>query len=254
MQPFYFWLGGGHPAVDFVNTLDERLSPSPEERLSSYETLVELTRQSHLIDEHEAEALVQHKGTSSGDSVLAAALLLREALHSTLRALIAHEAPNQTDVALIEAETRRATSARRLAPAEMSLRWLWQKPDAPERPLWELALTSENLLTSEDVRRARMCADDDCGVMFVDYSRAGARRWCSMASCGNRHKARQFRSTHKQSVVGLYFNSGEQTIRLHTTRSRELLGPPLPVQFRIPPAFWNTSMLPRVADFLPLAS
>ncbi|MEU8383590.1 CGNR zinc finger domain-containing protein [Streptosporangium sp. NPDC048865] len=39
--------------------------------------------------------------------------------------------------------------------------------------------------------RLRPCANDDCRLFLVDRSRAGTRRWCSMAACGNRLKARR---------------------------------------------------------------
>ena len=37
----------------------------------------------------------------------------------------------------------------------------------------------------------RRCANPECGWLFLDDSRAGKRRWCSMSSCGNRAKARR---------------------------------------------------------------
>lgn len=38
--------------------------------------------------------------------------------------------------------------------------------------------------------RIRICAADDCGLLFVDTSRPGRRRWCSMQWCGDRQKKR----------------------------------------------------------------
>ena len=48
-----------------------------------------------------------------------------------------------------------------------------------------------DLLTGGRLDRVRRCANPDCGWLFVDDSRAGKRRWCSMSSCGNRAKARR---------------------------------------------------------------
>ncbi|MCI0385954.1 ABATE domain-containing protein [Streptomyces sp. CNQ085] len=42
--------------------------------------------------------------------------------------------------------------------------------------------------------RIRECASDDCRLVFVDTSRPGRRRWCSMERCGNRHKVRALRT------------------------------------------------------------
>ena len=37
--------------------------------------------------------------------------------------------------------------------------------------------------------RVRICGSDTCSARFYDRSPAGARRWCSMAVCGNQNKA-----------------------------------------------------------------
>jgi predicted RNA-binding Zn ribbon-like protein len=42
--------------------------------------------------------------------------------------------------------------------------------------------------------RIRVCAAENCGLLLVDTSRPGRRRWCSMELCGNRAKVRTHRS------------------------------------------------------------
>lgn len=42
--------------------------------------------------------------------------------------------------------------------------------------------------------RVRECEAGDCRLLFVDTSRPGKRRWCSMGRCGNRHKVRASRA------------------------------------------------------------
>ncbi|MGC7099066.1 CGNR zinc finger domain-containing protein [Amycolatopsis lurida] len=39
--------------------------------------------------------------------------------------------------------------------------------------------------------RLRPCANDECRLFLLDRSRANRARWCSMAVCGNRAKARR---------------------------------------------------------------
>ena len=48
-----------------------------------------------------------------------------------------------------------------------------------------------DLLAGPRLDKVRRCANPDCGWLFLDDSRAGKRRWCSMSSCGNRAKARR---------------------------------------------------------------
>ena len=44
------------------------------------------------------------------------------------------------------------------------------------------------------VGRIRVCAAENCGLLLVDTSKSGSRRWCSMELCGNRAKVRAHRS------------------------------------------------------------
>jgi predicted RNA-binding Zn ribbon-like protein len=73
-------------------------------------------------------------------------------------------------------------------------------PDGPECELrvdderWRLPwLAAHNLLEllRDRPNRIRNCANDDCVLWFYDDSRGGRRQWCSMATCGNRAKARR---------------------------------------------------------------
>ena len=47
--------------------------------------------------------------------------------------------------------------------------------------------------------RLKLCGDPSCRWAFYDHSRNHSSRWCDMASCGNRQKARRFRSRTKQA-------------------------------------------------------
>jgi predicted RNA-binding Zn ribbon-like protein len=51
-----------------------------------------------------------------------------------------------------------------------------------------------NELAGGRPERVRICANDSCRWVFYDASRAGRRRWCDMASCGNRAKAARHRA------------------------------------------------------------
>ncbi|MDH6113853.1 putative RNA-binding Zn ribbon-like protein [Kitasatospora sp. MAP12-15] len=71
-------------------------------------------------------------------------------------------------------------------------------PDGPQHraeadaadwlPAW-IAADDYLRLLAESPDRIRSCAHPDCVLHFYDTSKNGTRRWCSMASCGNRAKA-----------------------------------------------------------------
>jgi predicted RNA-binding Zn ribbon-like protein len=75
-----------------------------------------------------------------------------------------------------------------------------------------IAWSAADLMTGARAQRVRQCEDNKgCGWLFLDESRAGTRRWCSMGDCGNRAKARRHYlrkqletagSGHEENVFG----------------------------------------------------
>ncbi|HEY3015336.1 MAG TPA: CGNR zinc finger domain-containing protein, partial [Nocardioides sp.] len=60
-----------------------------------------------------------------------------------------------------------------------------------------IARDAVDLFGSRAAARIRVCASHDCGLVFVDTSRPGARRWCSMERCGNRAKLHALRQRRR---------------------------------------------------------
>lgn len=52
-------------------------------------------------------------------------------------------------------------------------------------------------MADEDWSRLKLCSSPTCRWAFFDRSRNHSSRWCTMASCGNRQKARRFRQRAK---------------------------------------------------------
>jgi predicted RNA-binding Zn ribbon-like protein len=86
---------------------------------------------------------------------------------------------------LVNAAAKRPAPAPALA-ADGQLRWHAEEPIAATLSL--VARDTLDLAFSPLLARLRQCAGTDCGAMFVDTSRPGHRRWCSMNTCGNRAK------------------------------------------------------------------
>jgi predicted RNA-binding Zn ribbon-like protein len=53
-------------------------------------------------------------------------------------------------------------------------------------------------LNSTPTDRVRKCEHEECRLYFVDTSKSGKRRWCSMELCGNRQKAAEFYARKKK--------------------------------------------------------
>ena len=76
----------------------------------------------------------------------------------------------------------------------------WNLSVAPERELAVRAVLAWDAIARQHPGRLRPCANDKCRLFLVDHSKAGTARWCSMAACGNRMKARRHyqRGRHTQ--------------------------------------------------------
>ncbi|GGL12718.1 hypothetical protein Sme01_69070 [Sphaerisporangium melleum] len=69
------------------------------------------------------------------------------------------------------------------------VRWSLEAP--PGRELAVRAVLTWAHLAEHNPGRLRPCANDECLLFLIDHSKAGTARWCSMAVCGNRMKARR---------------------------------------------------------------
>jgi predicted RNA-binding Zn ribbon-like protein len=189
---------GGHPALDLVNTLDERPFATPIENLAAYRDLVRFAELAKLIAPSLAARLRRLQGPAC-EGVMRRARALREHLHDALVAACAGRPLPRRDLDAITAAIRAAHAARALgAAASRTLANAdWSTPEAPDTPLHACALAAERLLVEVDRSRIRKCAADDCGVFYVDTSKAHRRQWCSMRNCGNRAKQRRWRETAK---------------------------------------------------------
>jgi len=70
----------------------------------------------------------------------------------------------------------------------------WRSPESLLLPIGE-ALA--RFVSTEDFAQVKACEGQACTLMFVDHTRGRARRWCSMAACGNRAKQVAYRNRLK---------------------------------------------------------
>jgi predicted RNA-binding Zn ribbon-like protein len=68
----------------------------------------------------------------------------------------------------------------------------WTLSVPPERELAVRAVLAWDALARHSPGRLRPCANGECRLFLIDHSKANAARWCSMAVCGNRMKARRY--------------------------------------------------------------
>lgn len=193
-EPRFRYLGGD-PAIDFVNTVDWEAGVAIEsERLHDYGGLLAWAEGAGLT----APAIRKSLGRRARErpaeaaAVVRDALALRALLEAVFRATTRGERVAPERLAELNRLVRAAAARRELRGAGAPLGWvLAGEGETLASPLWRVTLAAAELLASEEMERLKACAGPRCGWMYVDRSRNGLRRWCSMDECGNRAKARR---------------------------------------------------------------
>ena len=182
---------GGHPALDLTNTAGGATRARDVERLRSYDDLVGWSVAAGVIDDAEAAALAALAAAGPEDAARALAEVRahREALHRWLAAAVTGAEADDADRVRVADDVAEAHRRARPAPDPVhGPAWLVTLDDAGlALPGRRLALATAALLAGEDRRRVGLCGR--CSWLFLDPSPSGRRRWCSMATCGNRAKA-----------------------------------------------------------------
>jgi predicted RNA-binding Zn ribbon-like protein len=129
------------------------------------------------------------------DANLAEAKRLREAIWRCADARVEGRPPPRGEVGGINRAAAGPPPAPRIDGTD---RRAWATPVTPSQALSAVARDAVDLFGGALARRIRRCAGERCTLVFVDTSRAGRRRWCSMDRCGNRAKVRAFRTRQQQ--------------------------------------------------------
>ena len=215
MPQTLFDLCGGHPALDFVNSLDNRFrADGPNEMLVTYDDLLRFLEETSLLSRERVRALNKAVSPAAAKRALESAYELRETAAAVFYGSLEEERPRQEDLRLLEQHFLNASRQRELqwqpgtgagartgadaeahTPTRVPFAWHWGRHENDaDLPVWILALSVSEVLLSPDMERVRTCAVDTCRWLFLDTSKNHTRRWCNMKVCGNRMKARRFQA------------------------------------------------------------
>jgi len=188
---------GGRLAVDFANLGSVFSGGIP--RPLTWTALVMFLEAADVVSPERGAKLLSIPQTDAdaAEALLAVARRLQSALRTGFAAVVAgnrvtHESVESIndilkiteghDELVLEGPNCRLEFVAR----EDSLEWL----------LAAIARSAAEILAAGRSARLRSCANPACGLFFCDVSRTHRRRWCSMATCGNRHKVAAFARRH----------------------------------------------------------
>ncbi len=76
--------------------------------------------------------------------------------------------------------------------------WTLDRPEG--RSAAAAAVLAWDALRVSGPGRLRPCANEECRLFLIDHSKPNSARWCSMAVCGNRMKARRHYQRSRQEA------------------------------------------------------
>jgi predicted RNA-binding Zn ribbon-like protein len=123
---------------------------------------------------------------------------LRALLRRIVETIESGGEPSPRDLGQLNRVLGAVTVSRRLVAAGRALDvqlvparrdWAWVRSD--------IAASFADLLAHGEAARFKVCDNRDCRFAFYDASKNRSRRWCAQATCGNRHKVRQFRARQR---------------------------------------------------------
>jgi len=197
---------GDHPALDFLNSVATPVR-DPVELLTGGPVYLSWLERAGLIDAADRAEIERRFSPAELDAAVAQAVDLREWLRPVVAAWAADVGPEVDGPAVgrtvLTGEVRDHLNAILAADRRFPRIGIDDdgRPVVAERRSWRTpaqllvppAEAAAQLLTSGDRELVRPCEGEACTLWFYDRTRSHRRRWCSMATCGNRAKARNHR-------------------------------------------------------------
>lgn len=178
----------------YANTLSWRGSATPVEELRDFAALLGWIERSARVGAGGAREIKNwaRRHRREAATVFAEAIALREVIFRIFAAFAVSEPVRDRDFLALKSALAAAPARSELARLHGGYAWRIEHPrpsvsDLLIAVLWSAA----DLMLDARKRRIRQCASEKCLWLFIDESKSGTRRWCDMASCGNRAKSRR---------------------------------------------------------------
>ena len=194
-RPPRFELMGGPVCLDFVNTLDERVTGQPKELLKSYIDLARFAEDTGILNDLQVDRLLtrSQQNQEEAERALRLAIEMREAMYAVFWAIVKRKPVPGAALHVLNQFIQTAAQHVSLVPARGHMEWQFDSVRTDfEMPLWPIARSAGELLSSDQLAYVQACASKSCEWLFLDESKNHRRRWCDMTKCGNRAKVKRF--------------------------------------------------------------
>jgi predicted RNA-binding Zn ribbon-like protein len=190
-------LVGGRLCLDFINTTNWHENNPVDDRLIEFSSILIWGARVGLI-KLASNVIGIQEGKKAEGGVDPRVMRIKEFRYHLRKMLIGGETLDDDAVAVLNESMNPSrnqiltceNNTMVLALHETDLSWI----------LTPLAYSAVEILISPSRERVKMCPGNGCGWLFLDMSPNNRRRWCSMAACGNKHKAKKFYRNRKRNL------------------------------------------------------
>lgn len=191
---------GGTLCLDFVNTVHDRKKKPVPDYLHHIIDLVAWAGKIGLVDK-KSETLLNRSipgNLKKSDQFFTYALSLRELLYDMFFTISQGNATRNADLEKFNAYIADHFSFINLKAKQGEYRAGWNLPnDSLQRITAPVVKDAYELLLGNRLDRVKECSN--CGWLFLDTTKNGKRRWCSMKSCGSNIKALEWYYRQKET-------------------------------------------------------
>jgi predicted RNA-binding Zn ribbon-like protein len=183
---------GGTLCLDFVNTVEPRNAAEQIDLLQERDDVLRWGAVAGILERPaRRKARASQLSEAEAAEELARARALREAVYAAGSAAAHGGRPGSRALAAIQAAFAQAMARSELTDLDGEYGWR-SSADGVDLVLDAVAKDAVDLLLSPSRTRIKECGG--CGWLFVDATKSGTRRWCSMAVCGTRAKVGRHRA------------------------------------------------------------
>jgi len=195
-------LDGGVPCLDFVNTIPDRVDGTNRDNLKTFDDLLYWARKAGILTSASFSALEHARDANErkAKSFFSEAIVLRSLIYDIFKPISQQQKVKSADLDTFNKIASHYFSFLKIDIAKNGFTedWAFDRNDfhtitAP------ILKSGYELLLSDKLHRVKECPN--CGWLFLDATKNGKRRWCSMQDCGSNVKALEYYYRQKEKKM-----------------------------------------------------
>ena len=186
-------LDGGVVCFDFVNTIPDRVDGTNRDHLKNFNDLIYWAMKAKILEPSAVNALEKagEQNQKKSRDFFAEAIALRTLIYAIFHPISKQQKVKPVHLAEFNALTTTYFSFLELTTTKEGFAQQWSfAPNHFYSITAPILKSAHALLLSEKLSRVKECPN--CGWLFLDTTKNGKRRWCSMEDCGSTVKSLEY--------------------------------------------------------------